>query len=396
MAAKKMIKKTDAKESKPAGAAGAGTGRKPKPSAKPAGDKSPKKVAGVIMARVKDELLLTAYEKLRRSKKGESDPMLEDDADSAPIPEIVRRLQTHFTSQYKPEELAKCDCGGMSPSTYDACPFCGDADTVAADEDEPTVEVVPKGPPPVLLDAAPIPQDLIVAVGGRENIAREATLDLAVGRINELANDAVRAYGLAAAHIKFVFASDLWRQRRTDDGGQKYKTFKDWASAELTISYSWATRLRAAAEQFTTEQLEAIPMSKLTLTLALPPAERAPVIEAAAAGASRAQIGELVATLKEKEKTKSDPPVARLAFSMKAGVVELPMMQRPTDDAPIGSATDAAYSLADEPWCQEALPNGVTIHYTIMTDPEDGSVSLRIERRRTRESDLLADDSDAG
>ena len=223
-------------------------------------------------------------------------------------------------------------------------------------------------------------------------------LDEAVSRCDEYKRDAANAAWRLGREIKRIVENRLWMLRAGDDG-VAYRTFKQFVSAELGMSYFNAHRIMQVAEAYTEKQMKEIGVTKCHLMLKLPEDKRKEMLEQTQRdGASAAQVSKQVNELTGKERPKPPPKSGKpLTVAMAQGRVELQLHARPKGREGFPSAEEQkanpnpARSVSEDPFVTEILPNDVRVTYHVIQDT-DGTLKLVIERKRAKEDELFPDE----
>lgn len=215
-----------------------------------------------------------------------------------------------------------------------------------------------------------------------------------------------------------LISSQLYLQRRDITGNPVYKTFAQFATAELWIGKAHAYQLAMISQKYTRVQIEdpKLGVRKLIVLLAIKdePTRHAMADAARVSGVSAAAVQRSVEALKpapepeeeaddtdgdeappssgkaqetagKREATPSKGPAAkvtpreqRITAALVPGMLTIPMMQRKKgkgDPKP-------ARKLEQDPWCRQELPNGVVVEYRVFTGP-GGILQLAIETTRS-------------
>jgi hypothetical protein len=363
MATKKTKKKTSGAKRI------AATGTAPKKKIRKRVKKSaPREVEGVVLSKVDRKAFNDSYTEAANAKPAKGVKPLPDPTKTS-FAEQVAALVRFYRQTTPKAELGDCStCGGDSDMRLDACPFCNDSEvsgtdgSIAPSDDEPNAEEV------------------------KATLAKHtvAELDANIRCVQTLKMKAARGIWELGDAIRFNYDRHLWKLRVSKKGVPVFKTFRQFAQAELGMSNMHAHRLMRVAAAFTREEMESVGVTKLNLLLQVPPEKRDPLVEAAKSGASRAQLSEAVQKMKDDDKPKR--PRGALTCAMAPGLSSMPLMKRPPTNQP--KVRKPAKTLADDPFAVEALANDVVVRYQITRNPK-GELVLSIERRRANEGEVF-------
>lgn len=288
--------------------------------------------------------------------------MVTEALDAAKLPtegaleEQAARLEAHY-NKTAPTTLLKCgDCGGISDSRLDACPFCG-----AADEEEETEapeapeDDAPESAPPPATDSKgdkktkkgkkpeetttmsdkktkaknddatetegkkpKVKKGEIVAPDGTivstkpapvieplpEGVTVEK-LDAAVKEVQALKGGASEVYWDLGHKIKEIHDKQLWKARR-DEAGNGYKSFKQFSIEELGFSDTQSLKMMDCSTNFSREEVGKFGTSKLGLVLEAPLEARQALLKKIEDGAGKREIAGDVKTAKDDAKAKGE------------------------------------------------------------------------------------------
>jgi hypothetical protein len=257
--------------------------------------------------------------------------------------EIALALSLHFKGTTPKSELCKCtECGGESPVSLEACPFCGDAEAIddgdedgeeaepidrdgeeppsalvsspdlAADagdsEDEDDVEASAEDAPPPPPPSKPAAKakkektkmELVHTNGTNGASTKRAaskalakvpttslatrSLDKAVAKVLKIKADGAESYWTLGKEILEINEQGLWKLRIEADGKAAYKSFDAFVHHELHMSASYAySAMDVAREYKTADEVRALgSKTKAMLVLKVPVEDRPKVIENAA------------------------------------------------------------------------------------------------------------------
>ncbi|MDE2106023.1 MAG: hypothetical protein KGL39_52860 [Patescibacteria group bacterium] len=244
-----------------------------------------------------------------------------------------------------------CDpgCGGISHADlFDRCPFCGDEEEIDMDQ---------------VVEAKEI------------EVLTSETLDENVARIKVLKESMVDGYYELGQALAENETKGLWKLRTNGGGAPKYRTFADWSRAETGLGRTQVWKCISVAKNFTAEQVREIGHTKLAIALQVPSQNRAELLEKAKAGASKRELEQVAAEIKENDKPEVtvEPVERRMTVAVAPASVELELT---------GFDGDPAASIESLPAVAfEMLPNGVAQKYTVFEN-EDGYLMLKVERVR--------------
>jgi len=273
--------------------------------------------------------------------------------------EIALALALHFGKTVAMTDQVRCDnCNGISSSSEEACPFCGDegeVDTESADEDEGDADegdaddadededeededeedegdadededegdadadededegdadelvaaaapVTAAKKPAAKKPAAKEEGDMgtngamTVAANGAMTGSAKA-LDKAVADVKRLLSDSHERYYEFAQKVLEIQTKQLWKLRRGDDGkAQKYKSWESFVLAELgmSVAHAWNAIETANHYKSAAEINEVGGKTKAALLLRVVPQEREKLKEKAKAGATKRELQKAV------------------------------------------------------------------------------------------------------
>lgn len=302
----------------------------------------------------------------------------------------VGRLAEYYRENVDKKRLADCStCGGVSDVREPACPFCGDGAVEGQATPHPDQHLTP--PPP------PLPQAAIVHRTPDHTTVittpmTEGDLNVAVLRVRELKLSAAERLWELGDAVKRIFDTELWKQRTSDAGVPKYKTWGQFSEAELAITHSYSFKLMDVAATFTRDEVRMLGPTKLYITLTVPKGEKqAKLLQAAGAGASARDLGKMADEMgKEKRDTgrtakggagahkagakKGGRKPEKITVAMLCTRVEVPLCKG-------ADVAKRAKTLADMPTGEERMFNGVKQRF-VVTKEKDGSLLLVVERVR--------------
>lgn len=352
------------------------------------------------------------------------------------VEERAAKLGDHYLQLRRAKKIATpllfCEtCGGGSPASLDACPFCGDSDAeenagqsaAPAAAEEPEQEAAPESEPeePVteaageitepgkILDGAapdeeakpakrkpgrPKKNGAALAVtspppaavskknglrpGPKSSFAsaaagREKDLDEAVGRIQTLQRQGVKCLWQLGIEIKAIYDSELWMARSAEGStkGQRYKAFDQFIRMELGITAATAFDQMKIAKEFTAEQVNEIGTSKLHAILQAPEAKRAELVEKAKKGASKKKIrAEVKAANAEAGRGRKRAKKTVTAIQVGESFrVDLRDKRGPGKPRP-DAEVKLAKKIVDGVWGQHEMANGLVMQFRLKNGPK--------------------------
>jgi len=256
-------------------------------------------------------------------------------------------------------------CGGIADVQLEICPYCGDG----GEEDSSTA---------------------IVGVGTVAVQIDERALDTSVARVQALKSESAGSLWELGSEIKKLHDTDLWKQRTTEKGAPKWRSWGQFCEAELGISPQYAYKLMDVAEVYSREQVRTLGATKLHITLQVPKEHRARLLAEAEKGKSVSELRAEATTIgKVKRDTgrtgkggagahkpgskKGGRKKEKITVAALVGRVEVPLYKGLTDQP--------ARALTDVPRGTERLLNGVTQVFVVTKD-ENGQWLLIVERVR--------------
>jgi len=278
----------------------------------------------------------------------------------------VQRLSAYYREYTPKDRLADCSvCDGVSDINEPACPFCGDGGV----EDSAIVHEIRRS-------AALTPVQ---------------ELDAAVARIRDLKVRAAESMWELGSEVKTLYDSQLWRQRKREDGAESYTSWGHFCEEELNISNSYSYRLMDISAQFSREQVRELGPTKLAMTLKVPAPERVKMLQAAASGATVTQLRDMVRDIgaipqgedrgaKGGTRHHKKRKVGRKKEWVKIGemLVRREMVPK-REDAAVGVKIRLPGPLAVEEW----IIKGGVKQRIVLTNEIDGTLILVVERSRT-------------
>jgi len=185
----------------------------------------------------------------------------------------LQAMQAKF-AELPDDELAVCDaCGGDSPLTLEACPFCGltneesaQSDAVSSSGPADSAAMVPSRRAPNLMAGGAVADGVVVSAG-------EAQLNDSVTQINTAKRDTAAAYFQLGMTILHVFKTKIWQQRQRN-GKPAYKSFEDFRRVELRLAKSTVYGMMKLVERFSIGEIEKYGPDRLSHILMAPAAKQ--------------------------------------------------------------------------------------------------------------------------
>lgn len=363
----------------------------------------------------------------------------------------VELLIEHFKETPR-GDLGDCgNCGAASSLELAVCPFCGQGE---GDPEEPAEEV---GDPPDAgddggnpgndedRDPGPAPDPEPAAVVGTHPTTAQPLVDMKKERIKKGkpakakalpkqdatgaaataivvrgVSDAIvmasveqldvdvakvkilkRGFGasswLLAQKIAEVDESQRWKLRLDEAGKVLYRTFEDFAKAELEIGREYALDLKKIFVRFTQEEFETVGVSKLRLVLRAPEAEQAEVLnrlKGAGGATGKREVQKDVEERRQKAGLKSsqgkDPKVRKPAEKGKITVATIlgrhtiRAYKKPEKRLAEGETMARAKKIGDRPYASLALGNDTTLWIEVALDGA-GEIVFKLDVRRDEE-----------
>lgn len=203
----------------------------------------------------------------------------------AKFPNKVGLLQIDIKNNTPPSDLAECDvCRAASSLDLDACPFCGVGEDGKEAPKQQTLVKVPRSGGLKKKDALIPTVQVIDMVPEKTKPAEivepsEADLNRRVKEIVALKAGAEASAWLLGRKIQELYDLKLWRARpHADKDGPAYRSFNQFAAAEVDLSGQQAYRLMDVAKSFTEEQVKKIGSTKLIQVLRLKEDDRAKLL----------------------------------------------------------------------------------------------------------------------
>ena len=323
------------------------------------------------------------------------------------MPAKAQLLARYFKNAKKPDgtavEMADCTvCGGASDAEYRRCPYCGDAELIDAEDAASGAAVAAVAttiiqnaagstpPKPKRENKSPAPVVALVPPDAGDPEHQEPDpqytvkdLDRAVAKAAQHGTKAATEIHAFGTQVLEIFSKALWRLRRDDSGDvAKYSSFNRFCTDELGMSHTKVYTAMGLAKQYDAKTVATFGPSKLNFTLNQPEDERKRMLELIKGGATTREVSQSRAN---NAGTRELPPPASEETIKKAKDVAV-MVRAPksVEIALLGLNTKGkpATQLSDEPWGEEEHENGVISRYAVRVDPDTGSISLVIARRR--------------
>jgi hypothetical protein len=224
------------------------------------------------------------------------------------FPEAVAKLTEFFEKNHK-DDLADCEeCGGASPTSLDACPFCGDSGITEGgevDEEEGDDEETPAAADPPVTKPEPkkevTKKDALVKKDAPPMELMPA--GVTVEKLDIALSDFVKAKSSGAAAMwdlgkaaKNIYDGQLWKARidesKAEDGTvtrkNTYKSWNEFCNKELGMTPANVFNLMDVANAFTREKVAEFGTTKLKLVLGAPEEAQPALLEAAKTHGKRA------------------------------------------------------------------------------------------------------------
>lgn len=343
---------------------------------------------------------------------------------------LIQALDDAYHAQGKASgvELLQCDgCGGLSPETLSACPFCGKAE---GDAEQASTEVVsskkhavpstdeddeidaledeepaaPKAKSKRTKKVNPAQATLPIATLAKKSDAiiidpktvaiekagnyTERDLNAAVARVVKLKGDTCVSMWHLGVEFTNIHTKQLWKLRTDDVKGARYKAFDQFCARELGMSHGNVFSLIDVSRNFSEAQARAFGTSKLALLLEAPEVAQAKIMEEKIAkGAPLSEVREEVKKARAEHgvvkrntgrrkapkgkttNTSKNPEKITIAGLLGKHKVSLVTKATAKDEEP-----KAAKRLADEPVGTLEMSNRTKMHFSIITDKAGGLV----------------------
>jgi hypothetical protein len=206
--------------------------------------------------------------------------------------------------------MGKCDnCGGVSPDTLDACPFCGRVGKVHDKEGNGAVDGKAQSLVPYkrtrITKADSKPAVATPSITVMETLAPAPELDQIVRRIHILKAEASLNLWKLGSEIAEVHVKNLWKHRKREDGKPAYTSFVEWCHAELGMSRQNAFDLIDLSNYYDEQQVRRFGKESLVLLCKAPEASKAEIMAEMEAGKLRTtrQVKSAVADARQKAGT---------------------------------------------------------------------------------------------
>ncbi len=335
----------------------------------------------------------------------------------ATLADQVGQLVGYYRKNFDAKKLTKCDCGGVFPEEFKACPYCGDADDAepikkeakpapSADKAKPATTVInaptkkevakaSKAATAAIVKAAQPVDDKLAGLTSKD-------LDKATADVLKLKSNSAGAMHELGSMLRMIHERQLWKLRTDDKGKATYRSFESYCLAEVKMSGVSCYALIKVAEHFTAESVRLLGTSKLNLILKAPEEDRAELEADAKGGITKSQLTKKVADLRAK-KGAPRSKIAKAAGGAAAsggkgrrsehitivsviGKKTVPMYRKPEkkgeEQVPVTCTKVVQEWIATQmPYAVDDLTNGVRELFTLVTDSK-GCLQLRINRQR--------------
>lgn len=305
----------------------------------------------------------------------------------------IQRLATYFADEGDTNQFADCsECGGVcdveivGSKLGNRCPYCGVSaeDDAEPEEDEPeedepdnAADIETEGET-VDESEAPAPAP-VVALDDKRPEGTIKQLDKSVSKVNELKRSITSNFWTLGREIGSIHEKGLWKLR-TVEGVPVYKSFETFCRSELGIVAKTAYRLMGVARAFSEKEVAEIGARKLAVALQLPKAEQDKALEAMRQGASTRQIERTVRELRDNEGEPTPPAAEKVTVALLLKRQRLPLFARPKNKAEKDEPRKAT-SIADDPWTEIDLDNGVILRL-LVTKNKKGELVQIVEAKR--------------
>ena len=328
----------------------------------------------------------------------------------ATLADKVGQLVGHYRKNFDAKKLAKCDCGGVFPEEYKACPYCGDADD--AEPAKPGPKVAPsadKAKPAVAIIESPKAKtkaaEIVKGVDDKLAGLTSKDLDYATQEVLKLKGNSASAMWELGAKLREIHERQLWKLRVDDKGKASYRSFEAYCVAEVKMSGTGCFQLIHVAENYTAEKVRELGTSKLNLILKAPEEDRPDLENAAKGGLTKSQLAKKVKELRDKKgapKTKSTtaagkpaPPPGKGRKSEHITIVSVigkktvPMSCKPEKKGDELKPVECPKAVQEfiartVPFAVDDLTNGVREILSLACDSK-GRLQIRINRQRIDE-----------
>lgn len=218
--------------------------------------------------------------------------------------------------------------------------------------------------------------------------AETKDLDGAVKKFHEL-NVAgyLNRYDLASHVRSEIFDKQAWKARKNKEGKVAYTSFEQFVAVEIGLSHTTVYQLMEVTKNYTRQQFLEVGATKLTLLLRAPESDKARLLEDAKSSSvrntkknveqARSDAGETgkrktgnKETPKGGRKPKAEPKPSNRGKMISIASIEgrktLSLYAKPAGkDDP---KRVRAEKIAQEPWCQLELENGVIMTFAVKTN----------------------------
>lgn len=310
------------------------------------------------------------------------------------IAKKIRRIREYVDENSSAEDWLTCEtCGGKSCSLlFERCPYCGDDET-DLDPASETIETTGE-----------TTSDVVVRDG---QVVDASALDECTSGILKLTADMAGNYYDIGVRLKRVHDDQLWRLREKA-GRAAYKTFREWAKAEIGLAHTQIYKCLSIVEHATKEDFVKFGVSKLGICYNphLPPHVRDALAEDMRAGASkhtlerkaveaRAALAGTEPDLGDDEQEETDDADAAPESEPKecAPIKTTVALTLTQQTLPLYSRKDAdgepirARTLTEDPWTELHLDNGVVMRFCLVTEP-NGELALSVACQRLNASGI--------
>jgi hypothetical protein len=272
----------------------------------------------------------------------------------ADLPKRVGMLKQFFETQ-NPSDISNCDeCQADSLTSLSRCPFCGSG------EAETNGALTHTNGAALVLKAAP-------------------ELDAHVAEIRSIQQQTGRVGWLLCKAIADGVRSNVWKSRVDGAGKVAYKTYEQFAAAELGMSKKYVQSLIRIYERFIKEVggkelVEQVGTSKLRLLIAAPPEKQEDVLEKIKKGASKREVAKAARDEKKPAKAKASatPSGKRATITVAAieGKGKFRLYAKPANpkEAFDEKTAKRAKRMTDTPWGWLDLTNDVRVDIAMLTD----------------------------
>ena len=218
-------------------------------------------------------------------------------------------------------------------------------------------------------------------------------LDRQVDEIKKLDKEQHRYTWMLALKLHELAKKMTWKARLTDDGKVKYRTFEEFADAELDITREFAQLYARIIDRgFTEKQVVELGPTKLRSVLWLPPAVQQKALTDFEGGASRREVDKKYRPHRPKappptkaKKSKKSAPTERsdgkLTIALASKKYTLPAFKKPEGR---NKEQVPAKKLADAPWALLELENDVRVWVTMAAHPKTGQLHFVLDVRRVQ------------